>query len=197
MSNAIAQSATKLAVSNSAPDWSQEDFNLCAKKCAERSAKGTTRERQMLNYNKLVSAVCVDYRAHYPALYGRTDRLPSDVFDKVEKAVTLVITEALKRVNVNNVISFRRGFYHNTRDMEITERVASTGENTLPLNEQLLGVDLFIGAANKRLKALEAKTTPNFDLEKDVKATIMRLEVTRAFIMREIDHQKSAQPEIK
>jgi hypothetical protein len=189
MSNAIAQSATELTVANNGEQ--SFDFKLSAKNAASRQAKGVTRERQMLNRQKLISSVCADYRTHFAAIYGKTDRLPSEIFDKINSAVDEYLADMLKTVNNANVISHRRAFYHNSKEMMITERIVNTGENMLTLQEQLLGVHIFKNNAERKLKALEAKPTPDLDAEKEVKATLMKLAVTEQFIQGEIKHQKT------
>ncbi len=193
MSNAIAQSATTLAVSPTGE--SQFDIADSVRRCAERTAKGTTRERQFLQRNKLMSTVCADYRSHFPAIYGKTERLPSEVYERIESEVDKFITSQLGRVNNLNVISLRRGFFHNAKEMEITERIINTGENKLTLKEQLLGANIFITSAEKRLSDLERKPTPDYEREKEVKAQIMRLNLTKQFIMGEMDHQSKAATE--
>lgn len=188
MSNAIAQSATQLTVhSNSEENW---NFKSSVIRQAERTAKGTTRERQLLNRNKLVSAACAEYRCHFAAIYGKTDRLPTAIFSKIETCVDEFLSEQFKRINPLNAQSLRRGFYHNSRQMEITERIHLVGENKLTLEEQKLGVNMFITAAEKRLKDLEKKPTPDYDREKAVKQQLMQLELTRNFILGEIKHQE-------
>lgn len=188
--NAISQSATNLAVS---PLGEQKfDIEACVKRNAERTAKGTTRERQFLQRNKLISSCCADYRAHFPMIYGKTERLPSAVYNEIEKAVDTFITAQMARIHNLNVISMRRSFFHNSRDMEITERITNVGENKLSLQEQLLGVTTFITQAERRLKDLEAKPTPDYDREKAVKANIMRLQLTKDFILGEMATQDKA-----
>ena len=189
MSQALTQSATNLTISNGTPDWTEVEFNASVKRQGERQAKGVTRERNILKRQQLISMVCADYRSHFAVLYGKTDRLPSAVFSLVETAVDKFIAAKLAEVNPINSISYRRGFFHNSKDMLITERVTVVGENQLTLKEQHLGVNLFIGQAEKRLKDLEAKPTPDLDREKEVKAQIMRLTLTRNFIEGEMKHQ--------
>ena len=190
MSNAISQSATNLAVSGQGEE--NFDFLACVRRNAERTAKGTTRERQFLQYNKLISACCADFRSHFPAIYGKSERIASDVFSKIDKVVTDFINSQLSRVNVTNVVGIRRGFYHNQKQMEVTDRITSIGENKLPLNEQLLGITIFITAANRRLDDLMKKPTPDYDREKETRAQIMRLTVTKDFILGEIKTQEEA-----
>lgn len=188
MSNAISQSATELAVSTLGED--KFDIPASVRRQAERTAKGVTRERQMLNRNKLISASCADYRMHFPAIYGKTERLPSEVFTKIEEAVDSFIQAQLCRVNATNVLNLRRSFFHNWKDKEITERVQVIGENKLSLKDQLFGTTVFLAQAEKRLKELQAKPTPDYDREKSVKENIMKLELTRQFIKGEIEHQE-------
>lgn len=192
---ALAQQATNLAPSGNTED--NFDIVACITRCAERTAKGATRERKFLQYNKLVSAACADYRGHFPMIYGKSERLPSNIFEKIENAVNEFISKTLNAVNVTNVIGQRRGFYHNQREMEVTERVTNVGENKLTLQEQLLGVNIFIGQAEKRLKDLQQKPTPDYEREKEVKQQIMRLQVTKDFILGEIKHQEKAKEESK
>lgn len=188
MSNAIGQSATDAAVTLNGE--ANHDFLTAARDAAVRQAKGVTRERQMLNRQKLIQSVCSDFRMHFAEIYGKTDRLPSDIFAKVTESVDAVISEALKTVNHTNIISHRRAFYHDSKNMLITERVQLTGENQITLQEQHLGITLFIGQAEKRLKDLQAKKTPDYEREKEVKAQLMKLTVTQQFIDREIENQK-------
>lgn len=190
MSAVLSQSATNLSVSNDNPEWDDEMFASRVKVHASRNAKGVTRESQLLNRQKLIAMLCADYRAHFVAIYGKTDRLPTAIFERVEKAVDNFISEKMKEVNVTNSISYRRSFFHNHKEMEVTERVQVTGENKLTLQEQHLGVTIFITQAEKRLKDLEAKKTPDYEREKEVKANIMRLNLTKQFIEGEMKHQE-------
>lgn len=190
MSNALSQNATDLAVAGQPEETF--DFVACVKRNAERTAKGTTRERQFLQYNKLISACCADYRSHYPAIYGKSERIASEVFAKIDKAVTEFIQAQLNRVSVSNVVGLRRGFYHNVKQMEVTDRITSVGENKLTLEEQLLGINIFITQSNRRLDDLMKKPTPDYDREKEVRAQIMRLMVTKDFILGEIKTQNDA-----
>lgn len=195
MSNAIAQSAAVLTQSANGED--NFDFQLAVKTVAERSAKGITRESKLLNRNKLVAGACAQYRARFAAIYGKTDRLPSEIFNKIESAVDEFIDSTLKQVNSLNSISLRRAFYHKSNDLEVVERVTVIGENKLSLKEQKLGVTLMIGQAEKRLKDLEAKPTPDLDREKQVKQTIMKLTVTQNFIIGEMKSQEKLAEETK
>lgn len=190
------QNATLNAPSNNVTE-TQYPFDERLKTIASRQAKGVTRERQALNRNKLVTACCADYRAHFAAIYGKTDRLPSAIYEQIETAVDTYIANQLAQVNKHNVIAYRRAFHHNFNGQEITERVVVTGENKLTLQEQHLGVTLFIGAAERKLKDLEAKKTPDYEREKQVKEQLIKLNVTKAFIEGEIAHQTKLANEVK
>lgn len=190
MSNATSQSATTNAVSNAAGLEDAYPFEERLTTMAARQAKGVTRERQALNRNKLVSALCADYRAHFPAIYGKTDRLPSAKYEEIETAVDNYIQAQLNKVNKHNVISYRRAFHHDFNQQRVTERVIATGENMLSLEEQHFGVVIFIGVAERKLAELEKKPTPDYEREKQVKEQLMKLNVTKSFIEGEIAHQK-------
>ena len=136
MSKAITQNATDLAISPTGEE--DYDFDLSVKRQATKSAKGTTRERLTLNRNKLITHVCGDFRMHFAAVYGKSEKLPRDIFNKVENAVDNYLTEQLKQVNSLNVISSRRAFFHIARQAEIVERVTIIGENKLVLRSNYL-----------------------------------------------------------
>lgn len=192
MTQAIAQSATQLAVSNGESNWTPLQFDDSTQRNAEKRAKGITREGNLLNRNKLISAVCADYRSHFASIYGRTDRLPSEVFAMVETAVDKFINSKLSEINLTNAISYRRSFFHKPNTCEVVERVTAIAENTLLLKEQHLGINMLINTTEKRLAMLQAKKTPDYEKEKQVKAQIMRLELTRAFIEGEQTKQAKA-----
>jgi hypothetical protein len=197
MSNATAPSTNLLTKSNGGNGERDYPFSERVFTIAARSAKGTTRERLNLNKQSLVDSLRNDYRSCYTEIYGKGERLPSDICDKIDKAVSEFISKQLARVNESNVIGFRRAFHWKEKDSSVTERLTSTGENSLSLEEQHFGIVQFIIAAEKRLAELEAKKTPDYDLEKDVKNRIIRLNNTKAFIEREIQHQQELAKQAK
>jgi len=189
MSNAIAQSASVVTINPCGEE--NYDFLECAMRSSSRQSKGLTRERVFLNRQKLVASVCADYRAHFAAIYGKTERLPSVVFEKVESAVDTVIERNLKAVHTGNAISMRRAFAHKANDMKFVERVTCVGENELALQEQHCGCVIALEQAKRRLMDLEKKPNPDHEREKQVKQQIMKLELTKSFIEGEIAHQKA------
>ena len=189
MSNAIAQSATSLTVSTTG---GEDNFPFAERieTLAQKQAKGMTREKVLINKQKLTSQVCADYRAHFANLYGKTERLPSEIFEKIEKAVDTFIERNLKLVNPFNAQSVRRAFAVKFNDLMIVERVTAIGENTLSLKEQKFGIEIALGQANKRLDDLQAKKTPDYDREKELRAQIMKLTLVKDFILGELKHQE-------
>jgi hypothetical protein len=182
-----AQTASQLTVSNQPEEnW---DFDASANRAAERKAKGLTRERFELKRQVLIASCCADYRTHYAAIYGKSERLPSAVFENIESAVDALIARKLSVVHVGNAISVRRTFAHKPNDMKFVLRSTVVGEDDISLEEQHLACNIAITQAEKRLTDLHAKKTPDYDREKEVKAQIMRLTVTRTFIEGEIAHQ--------
>jgi|ERR1041385_1952890 hypothetical protein len=195
-SNALTNQATKLAVQSQGED--SFDFNSRLHALAVRTAKGSTRERQLVQWNKLFAAMCADYKAHFPAIYGRTDSLPANIVNKIETAITEYVNKSiLTTIRADNILSYNRKFYYNARNNAVTERIQLLGENTLLLKEQLLGVDIYITQAKKRLKDLEAKPTPDYKREQSCKEQINRLEVTREYILGELARQQKVTAEAK
>lgn len=190
MSNAIAQSATQLSVTNGAEDWDEQLFIESAERATSRKAKGVTRERFMLKRPAIISAVAADYRNHFPSIYGRTERLPSSVMDKCEQATDKVLTKVMTAVNVTNIIGQRRAFHHASNDMMITERITNTGENTLTLQEQHCGIVIFLTQAEKRLSDFQKDGKPDREREQSMKAIVMKCQLTKQFIEAEMAHQK-------
>lgn len=189
MSNTLAQSATQLTVGGQTEE--NFDFNALAVRTAERKAKGLTKNAWNLKRNTLISVACQDYRAHFASIYGRTERLPSIVFEKIERALDSLIQEKLGLVNHLNAVSVRQGFAHKGNDMKFVLRTVATGEDDIPLTEQRFACNLAIGQCERRLADVEAKKTPDYDREKEIKAQIMRLNLTLSFIEGEIKHQES------
>ena len=196
MSNAIAQSATQLTVSTTG---GEDNFPFAERieTLAQKQAKGMTREKVLINRQKLTSQVCADYRIHFANLYGKTERLPSEIFEKIQSHIDAFIERNLKLVNPLNAQSVRRAFAVKINDLMVVERVTAIGENTLSLKEQKFGIEIAIGQANKRLDDLQAKKTPDYDREKEVKAQIMKLTLVKDFILGELKHQEKLASEAK
>jgi hypothetical protein len=183
-SQVLAPSATMLTVSNQ----TEENYPLSevTQRIAKLKAKGATRENWSINKKKLVSAVCADYRNHFAMIYSKSDRLPTQIHDKIVEAVEKFIADTLKVVNVTNAISVRKAFAWNERDLEIYESVNIRGKNILSLKEQHLGVNILLTTANNRLKDLEKKPSPDYELEQSIKHRILKLEITKTSIETDI-----------
>ncbi len=159
----------------------QVDIAALTKVEAERATKGVTRERFMLNREKLVNAV----RAKWKSLMGvenKGGRVPSEIDNTINDCVDAFITRTLTAVNATNAQSVTRSFAHDARNMAVVENVTARGRNILVLNEQKLGCTLLIGAQEKRLTTLQAKKTPDYDAEANCKKAIERLQLTHAHI---------------
>jgi len=195
MSNAIAQSTNAVAISPVGED--NYNFADAVNRAAQRKVgkSGITTERKMLKRNDLISACCADYRAHFASIYGKSDRLPSDIHGKMVEAVDSYLAVSLQAVNGLNVISQRRGFYHDHRNFQVTERVVNTGENSLGLSEQLFGINCILGEAERRLKAFLAEGTPDHDKQMQYQAAVMKATLTKQFITREIANQEKVKAE--
>jgi hypothetical protein len=189
------QSATISAVSSPKGDWIEIDFIDSARRQAKRNAKGITRERQMLNRNKLIQGVCADYRSHYPAVYEKGGKLPADAFKMVEAAVDKVIIENLSMVTNENCVSMSRKFHFNNKSGDVTERVMLTGENVVSLQEKKFGLVQFIEATQKKIANLELKPT-NESAEKlqAAREQLMRYQLAMDNVSKEIAAQEALKP---
>ncbi len=196
MSQAIAQSATQLTVSNNG-EWTEDMFLGAVRRAAERKLgkSGITTERLMLKTAALNSAVAADYRMHFAAMYGKSERLPSEVFEQIQSATEKYIAMQLTKINSTNVLNKREYFFHNSKELEITHRITITGENKVSLEQQRFACHLMINEQNRKLTDLQAKKTPDYDREKAVKATLMKLAMTEQFINGEIAHQQKVAEE--
>ncbi len=197
MNQAISQSTNKVTASVSGEDnW---DFVASALRASNRESKENTltRERALLKRQSLIDLCKQDYRLHFAAIYGKTDKLPAVVFEKIEKAIDEIINRRLREVTPANVVSYRRSFAFKANDMEFVDRVTLIGENTLALKEQLLACHIAIRANDKRLADLQKKPTPDYDREKAVKAMGLKLLVAQDFIEGEIKHQTELQEQKK
>jgi hypothetical protein len=194
---AIGQNATDLAPSlHGIENW---DYDFSANYCSDRELKKETptRERSMLNRQKMIEAMKNHFRTNFPAVFGKTERLPSDVFAKIEAACDRKINKRLAEITPANAVSYRRGFAFKSNDLSIVDRITLVGENMLTLDEQLLGVHIFQRQAEHRLEDLFKKKTPDHDREKAVRAHIAKLAVAEEFIKGEIAHQTKLADETK
>lgn len=192
MNNVLAQNATQLAISNTSnPEWDSGMYKDAAMRAGERVIKkdSITRERRMINRPKLISSVCADYRAHFAALYGKSDRLPTAVFEQIEKAVDDYIMSTLNSITPVNAISYSRGFHHSPNNMEVTERVRIVGENPIALKEQKFAMGLFINQMEKKIASVPAAI--DRDKLKQMNQQLMKMKCTLAFIEGELKHQAS------
>jgi hypothetical protein len=197
MSNAVlAQSATQLTVSNHGEE--SYPFNEVAKKLAVKAIKGATRESFTLNRGKLISSVVNDYKARFAAIYNPKEHLPSAVFQKIEDAVDLIIKEQLERVSTKNAVSWRRSFSHKAAQQSIVDRITIIGENTLPLDEQHLGVNILISDVNRKIEDFMNGKLPGAteDTLIQMRKRLMSLEGTKKHIEESMKAiQSITQPE--
>lgn len=187
MNNVLSQSATAITLGGqSEENW---DFVASAARAMDRKAKGLTKEAFACKRATLVSVCCADYRSHFAAIYGKSERLPSAVFEKIEAAVDACINAKLSLIHAGNAVSVRRTFSHKANDFKFVLRTVATGEDEISLEEQRFACKLALNQAEKRLTDQQAKKTPDYDREKEIKAQIMRLSLTLQFIEGEITHQ--------
>lgn len=194
MGNAIAQSATQLAVSPTVEE--NFDFRASAKRAATKNHKGMTRERMLLNRGKLVSTVRNEFLAHYTSYTHKNVpgkvTLPDDIYSRIENAVDAFLNETMGRITVESITSFRRAFKLKVDDMDAVEETTIKGETIISLKEKHLAYTLAIGEAEKRLRKLAEKKTPDYDAETKLNNRVQALQNAQAWIQSEITRQATA-----
>jgi hypothetical protein len=194
MSNAIAPS-TSLLVPSVLPE-PEYPFGERLLTLAARKSGGTIRASYTLKSQALIDSLRNDYRCHYAGIYGKSDKLPSAVIDKIRSEVDLFLARMLAGVNSSNVISSSKKFIWRENDKDVMERVVLTGENELTMQEQRDGIDALIYQSEKRLKSLENKKLqeneklPHYEKIKKLASQILRMNSTKLFIEAEIQHQQ-------
>lgn len=190
ISGAISSSATDLSISPSGE--AEYSFALAVERATERKVKSDTLTiaRFSVKRNDIISAVCADYRSHFAAIYGKSERLPSAIHEKIVAAVDVKIASLLGQVHNNNCTTVRRAFAHKPNQMKFISRVVATGEDEITLKEQLFACHIALGQLERRYTALENSNRLTEDLRKDIQTQKMRLTLTETFIRGEIGHQE-------
>jgi hypothetical protein len=188
MSNAIAPS-TSLLVPSVLPE-PEYPFGERLLTLAARKSGGTIRASYSLKPQALIDSLRNDYRCQYASIYGKNDKLPSSVIEKIRDEVDSFLAKMLAGVNASNVISSSKKFYWRENDKDVTERVVNTGENELTMQEQRDGINSLITQGEKRLKSLENEQLPDYEKIKKLASRILRMNSTRTFIEAEIQHQQ-------
>jgi hypothetical protein len=158
------------------------DYVAVVEKNAVRILKANqaTRFHSVLNQSKLFSACCAEVKSMLGG--DKTGRLPNEIASKISDAITTYQQKMIAQVNPANVQSVIKSFRHSAKDMAVIEQIRATGHNSLPLNEQHLGIVILISQAERRLTALQAKPTPDLDAEANCKESIKRLSLTKFHI---------------
>lgn len=197
MSQALSQSATELSFHGQTEEnW---NYTAMAKRASDHllSKVTMTRERASLNRQALIDTCKNDYRMHFAGIYGKDAQLPSAVFAKITEAVESTIAKRLNEVNALNAVSYRRSFAFKPAKLDFVDRITIVGENVLALAEKKLACTIAITANERKLTELQKKPTPDLDREKQVKEYGVKLELAKAFILKEIEYQDNLAKETK
>lgn len=162
MSNALAQSATDLALS-STPE-AEFDFHLSVSRVAAKKlpANGLTTYSVLTSRSKLISAVCQDYRSHYPSLFDKRDaqgnrlpveRLPEEIFGKITTAVDNFIQNEFNKFlsNPDELVRSSVRFVHQAAKKDVVKRHTIIRDEVIALKEKRMGIELFIGETKRQI----------------------------------------------
>jgi hypothetical protein len=185
--NVLAPSATMLTVSPNGED--NYCFESAAERATQQKARGLTKERHMVVRSKVLTAMCAEYRSTFAAIYGKSDRLPSAIFEKITKAADEQIIRLLHQVHIGNCTSVRRSFAHKSTQRKFVSRVQATGEDEISLEEQLLACHLAQGQINRRIEDNDKAGKLTDELRLELQKQLLKLNDTENFIKKEISYQ--------
>lgn len=189
-STILAPSATLLTESGQGE--ANYPFHSMLQHIAAIAKKNLTRGGYSLDRTKLVSAMCKKYRETFSAIYAKNQDLPKHIHSKICDEVDSFITKELTgAIHPGNSFSVKRSFNWVEKENDINEKVTAVGYNQLEsYKERIFGATLFIGQAERRLKDLLAKPTPDLEQEAKLKQRIERLQLTRNYLIAEQERQE-------
>jgi hypothetical protein len=174
MGQALAQNATDLAVSGPG----ELDLNALVAKVAARKSGGLTVSAATLDYNKLFSGVCAEFKS-FSGIESKA-RLANEVVARIETAIKDYQSGLLNRFN-EDLMGYRKFAAHKPSQSRFVMAETIRRESAMPLAEQHLFCNIAIGKATERLDKLVAKFADGEIVDKAKKA-LARLESTKASI---------------
>lgn len=171
MNNVLAQNATDIAVSASTPE--NYPFAERVAKIAERKvgASGLTRSSVTVNRNALMSGVCADFRNTFPSLFakrddkgniieGQVNRVPDKWYDVIVKHIDEFIDNQFERFTKNECKVSNTRFVHQGAKKDVILRHTLVRDEIIALQEQKLGIMLFIGETKRQIDKLNNQSVP-------------------------------------
>lgn len=142
------------------------DYSASVKRIANRKTSGAGIATINLNKSKLVSAVCSEFRAHYPQLFDKRDekgniipatlRLPEEYFNKVVCAVDTFHAEQFDVFNkfADQVTSYKSRFVHKANVKEVFIRHTLVRDEIVSLETKLTGINAFISTTERDIQKI-------------------------------------------
>lgn len=170
MNNVLSNNATDLAVSTNTPE--QYPFAERVAKIAARkvSASGLTTRSMSINRGGLISAVCADFRATFPSLFAKRDdkgniiegsmRLSEQWLDIVVKHVDEFVQAQYEAFTKNECKVSNTRFVHQGSKKDVILRHTLVRDEVIALQEQKLGIMLFVGETKRQMDKLNNQSTP-------------------------------------
>lgn len=199
--NAIAQSAASLAVSVniSEQDWfADEHLASVIKRLSNVTVQvnGVTREKRSMKADEIAGRVRREFRAKFCGVYSKSEAIPAEYNNKIDKFVIAYMAESIGMVHPGNIVDWKRKFHFRKDECDITERVILQGENIITLKEQRIGCRAFI-TSNEHRKAdllAQGKLTPEVELQINTRLEQLNKCLTR--LVTEIEHQEKLVTEV-
>lgn len=171
MSNkALAQNATDLAVSGPGT----VDLDALCIKVASRKAGGLTEKAFSLDYSKLFSAICAEFKS-FSGIEPKA-RLADEVVTRIDEAIAKFQASQLARFN-EDLVSYRCFAAHKPGQARFVRAEVIRRESAMALNEQEMHAKWAVRKAQERVDKLTLAYADADRIEKAKKA-LGRLEHT-------------------
>lgn len=139
-----------------------------------------------LNQANLFSSVCSEVKSRR-GLDEKT--LPVEIANRISDEIQTFIMAQINSVTPDNITGISKAFKYKAKENTVVEAVMVKGENIISIKERLFALTLLKGKAEKRLKELQAKPTPDLDAELRQKQNLMQYQLTTDHLQAELERQ--------
>jgi len=194
MSQALAQSATELAVSTPTEQDNVEMVRRLMIRAIKNPDRVASKERLNLNFSKLMNAC----RGEWKSKNGGVSRVPEEMDKVLQSIVSDEIMSHIGRINPSNSMNFNVKDALDFKNLAIVEKITASGQNTLVLQAQLAGCNRLLRENSDKVEYYEKQTgsgnsTKDYsELLKNAKKRKIELEMTKHHIQSTIEETAKA-----
>jgi len=208
MSQIIVPEVSKLTIS---PANGPEgyDFHARVPTLAQRKLGSVKTTASLeLNRNKLVSALCADFRSHFTSIFEKRDeagriipasmRLPDEYYQKAVEAVDAFIKKQFDSFlsNADQLGTYNVRFVHKVAQKDILLRHTIRRDEIIAIKERIVGINAFISDTERLLDKYNKQQSTWSEITADRVAKLEKRLVnernTLAHLQEEMAKQKTA-----